>query len=223
MKFVYLFLVLFTLSSCVKDATSGHEIKTTEVSGNSRANTEISSNTKQSELLVSLEYAAKNEETVSIQDSKTALEMCVRALTEYYKAVWNGSDIKLDTFIDNEYLKQYTQKKIQSQHDVYVKNNVIDKVNNIEIGAWEVEHTEDENGGFLYLKLPVQINKSVGGYGEITEFLVRNVNGRLVIVDWYTGAKDSYDFIVRGENETINNPNIWSDSKWVKKLDRETD
>ena len=69
----------------------------------------------------------------------------------------------------------------------------------------------------------MQINKSVGGYGEITEFLVRNVNGRLVIVDWYTGAKDSYDFIVRGENETINNPNIWSDSKWAKKLDRKTD
>ena len=102
MKFVYLFLVLFTLSSCVKDTTSGHEIKTTEVSGNSRTDTEISSNTKQNVLLVSLEYAAKNEETVSIQDSETALEMCVRALSEYYKAVWNGSEIKLDTFINNE-------------------------------------------------------------------------------------------------------------------------
>ena len=141
--------------------------------------------------------------------------MCVRALTDYYKAVWNGSDIELDTFIDNEYLKQYTQKKIQSQSDLYGENN---QVKNIDIGAWEVEYTDDADGGYLYLNLPVEINKFVGSYGEGTEFLVRNVNGKLVIVDWYTGGKDSYDFMVRGENLTIDNPNIWNDSEWVKKL-----
>jgi len=142
--------------------------------------------------------------------------MCVRALTDYYKAVWNGSDIELNTFIDNEYLKQYTQNKIQFQYDVYGKFN--DKVQNIEINAWEVESTDDVDGGFLNLKLPAEIKKTVGSYGEVTEFLVRNVNGKLVIVDWYTGSKDSYDFMVRGENLTIDNPNIWNDSEWVKKL-----
>ena len=114
-------------------------------------------------------------------------------------------------------LKQYTQKKIQSQYDLY--GNLNNKVKNIEIGDWEVEYTDDADGGFLYLELPVHINKSVGGYGEGTEFLVRNLNGKLVIVDWYTGAKDSYDFMVRGENLTIDNPNIWNDSEWVKNLD----
>ena len=77
---------------------------------------------------------------------------------------------------------------------------------------------DDVDGGYLYLHLPVHINKFTGGYGEGTEFLVRNVNGKLVIVDWYTGGKDSYDFMVRGENLTIDNPNIWNDSEWVKKL-----
>ena len=62
------------------------------------------------------------------------------------------------------------------------------------------------------------LNSITGGYGEGTEFLVRNVNGKLVIVDWYNGGKDSYDFMVRGENLTIDNPNIWNDSEWVKKL-----
>lgn len=93
----------------------------------------------------------------------------------------------------------------------------------IEIGDWEAKYTEDANGGFLYLHVPVMVNKDVGGYGEDTEFLVRNVNGKLVIVDWYTGGKDTYDFMVRGENETIDNPDIWNDEEWVKKLDGVTD
>lgn len=171
---------------------------------------------EQSMLQDSPEYVAKNEGELSAQDSETAYEMCVSALTDYYKAVWNGSDIELDTFINNKYLKQYMQKKIQSQYELY--GNFNDKVQSIEIGAWEVEYIADVGGGYLYLHLPVEINKTVGSYGEGTEFLVRNANGKLVIVDWYTGAKDSYDFMVRGEDLTIENPNIWNDSEWVNKL-----
>ena len=50
---------------------------------------------------------------------ETAYEMCVRVLTDYYKAVWNGTDIDLDVFIENDNLKQYIEKKVQSQHDKY--------------------------------------------------------------------------------------------------------
>jgi len=227
MKFAYLLVVLFTLTSCVKDTTSVQEKNTPVVSEDSSTgsaiNTKVTPSTEQNVLQDSPEYVVKNEGELSVQDSETAYEMCVRALTDYYKAIWNGSDIELDTFIDNESLKQYTQKKIQSQYDVYVKNNLTDEVQNIEIGAWEVEYTDFVDGGFLYLKLPVHINMTVGSYGEVTEFLVRNVNGKLVMVDWYTGAKDSYDFMVRGKNLTIDNPNIWNDSEWVKKVDSKTD
>lgn len=205
MKFVYLLIIVFTLSSC-----------TPLVPEETSEDSAITPSTELNVLLNSPEYLPKNEEELSIQDSETAYEMCVRALEDYYKAVWNGTNIELDTVIDNENLKQYTQKKIQSQYDVYGKFN--DKVQNIKIGAWEVSYTDDTDGGFLYLKFPVEIIKTVGSYGEVTEFLVRNVNGKLVIVDWYTGAKDSYDFMVRGENLTINNPDIWNDDEWVKKL-----
>jgi hypothetical protein len=163
------------------------------------------------------EYLAKNAKELSTDDIEIAYEMCVAALTGYYKAVWNGIDIDLDAFIENENLKQYTQKKVQSQHDLYGGFN--DPVKDIEIGDWEAEYRDDADGGYLYLHVPVMINKYTGGYGEATEFLVRNVNGKLVIVDWYTGAKDSYDFMVRGENETIDDPDIWNDDEWVKKLD----
>ena len=75
---------------------------------------ESSPGTEENLLQYSPEYVAKNEGELSIQDSETAYELCVSALTAYYNAIWNGSDIELDTFIANENLKQYTQNKIQS-------------------------------------------------------------------------------------------------------------
>lgn len=210
---------VYNSTGVIDESTTRTPVVYGDNSADSTINTEITPNTEQKVLQDSPEYAAENEGELSKQDSKMAYEMCVRALTDYYKAVWNGSDIELNTFIDNENLKQYTQNKIQSQYDVYLRNNLTDNlVEDIEIGAWEVESTDDVDGGFLYLKLPVEIKKTVGSYGEVTEFLVRNVNGKLVIFDWYTGAKDSYDILVRGENLKIDNPNIWNDSEWVKKL-----
>ncbi|MEH7380258.1 hypothetical protein V7138_07235 [Bacillus sp. JJ1533] len=210
-----LLVVLFTLSSCTTVTTEEYEKNTPVVSVNSTAdtaiNTEMTSSTERKELQKNPEYLANDESELSVLDFETAFEMCERVLTEYYKAVWNGTDIELDTFIDNENLKQYTQKKILFQNEVYGKFN--DKVQNIEIDASEVEYTDDANGGFLYLKLPAEIKKTAGSYGEVTEFLVRNNNGKLVIVDWYTGAKDSYDFVVRGENLSLDNPDIWNDSE----------
>ncbi|MFJ7826582.1 hypothetical protein [Psychrobacillus sp. NPDC096623] len=186
----------------------------------SALNKEITLNTERNVLQDPPEYVAKNKGGLSIQDSETAYEMCARVLTDYYKAVWNGSNIEMGAFIGNVNLEQYTQKKIQYQFDLYLTHNLTDNlVKSVDVGTFEVEYTDDVAGGFLYLKLPVEIKKTVGSYGEPTEFLVRNVNGKLVIVDWYTGTKDSYDFMVRGENLTIGNPNIWDDSEWAKKVD----
>ena len=214
MKCAYLLVVLFTLSSCAP-------VVSEESSTDSDVNNEITTSTEQNVLQDPPQYVAKNESELSIQDSETAYELCMSLLTDYYKAVWNGSDIELDTFIDNENLKQYTQKKIQSQYDLHsTSTDSNDKVQNIEINDWEVVYTDDMDGGFLYLKLPAEIKWTIGSYSELTEFLVRNINGNLVIVDWYAGGKDSYDFMVRGANITINNPNIWDDSEWVKKLNR---
>lgn len=182
-----------------------------------KSNTEITFSKEENVLQDPPKYIAENQEELSVQDSETAYELCVNALNDYYKAIWNGSVIDLDLYIDNENLKQYTQEKVRSQN--YLYGNLDSKVKDIAIDdAWEVAFTDDADGGFLYLMIPVHIHKYTGGYGEGIEFLVRNVNGKLVIADWYAGGKDSYDFMVRGENLTIDNPDIWNDSEWVKEL-----
>ncbi len=158
-------------------------------------------------------YLAANENELSELDYEKAYELSARALTDYYYAIRNGIDINLDTFIDNKNLKQYMQKKIEDEF------RVDSKVKTIEIVDWEIVFSDDADGGYLYLMLPARIMFNYdGGFGEVHEFLVRNVNGKLVIVDWYNGGKDSYDFLVRGENETIDNPNIWNDQEWVNNL-----
>lgn len=233
LKIMLIFCLLVTLSGCSTTMDNKKSEQNTEKlideepksfvseesSEDSAINNEITLSTERNVLQDSPEYVAKNEGGLSIEDSETAYEMCVSVLNDYYKAIWNGSNIELGPFIDNENLKQYTQKKIQYQYDLYLTHNLTDSlVKSVDIGTREVEYTDDVDGGFLYLKLPAEIKKTVGSYGEPTEFLVRNVNGKLVIVDWYTGAKDSYDFMVRGENLTIDNPNIWDDRDWVNKL-----
>lgn len=228
MKLKKVVLIIFTLLliACSSEAASQEMQKITDEDTNSginaasAINNEVTHSIKENEFQQSPDYLAKKEGELSIDDSETAYEMCVIALTEYYKAVWNGQDIDLDTFIENQNLIQYMQEKIQSQNDVYGHFN--DKVKDIKVDALEVKYTDDIEGGYLYLKLPVAIIWSVGSRGEATEFLIRNIHGKLVIVDWYTGTKDGYDFMVRGENLTIDNPNIWNDSESVKQIDSKT-
>lgn len=162
-------------------------------------------------------YVAKDENDLSMEDAETAVELCVDALTNYYNAIWNGTEIDLDQFIGNENLKQYVETKVYAEFKKY--GGLDGKVKQLEIGDREVKFSDDEKGGYLYLNIPVNIQKHYGGgYGESTEFFVRNVDGKLVIADWYTGGKDTYDYLVRGFEQTIGNPDVWNDRGWAEKF-----
>ncbi len=163
-------------------------------------------------------FSVEDEEDLSGRNIETAYAMCAKALSDYYKAIWNGSEIDLDAYIDNYNLNLYTKKKIAAQYDLFLKNNLADnRVKNVDIGAGKAEYAGGDKS-YIYLKLDARIEKDVGSYAEPTEFLVHRSNGKAVIVDWYSNGKDTYDSIVRGDNQTIDNPDIWNDSDWVKKL-----
>lgn len=214
-----LFVILLTLSACEQANTSDNDINdapvSKEINVNNAKDGEVSPNTKGNSSKDSSHFLAEDESGLSALDTDTAYKMFTEALTEYYKAIWNGSDIELDRYIDNENLKQYTQKKISSQFNLFRKNNLThNQVTGVDISAGKVEHVR-EGEDFFYFKLEANVRKDVGSFAEPTEFLVQNVNGKLVIVDWYTNTKDSYDSVVRGENQTIDNPDIWNGSEWA--------
>ncbi|MFC3746648.1 hypothetical protein [Paenibacillus sp. GCM10012306] len=202
MKRIYLLLgILFTLSACEQANTNISEKNTAVVAGDVNTkdaeNTEVSSITKEDLSKNPSVFLAEDESDPLVWDFETAYKMCTEALSEYYKAIWNGSDIDLDTYIDNENLKQYMHTKITSQYELFLKNKLTDNlVTGIDINASKVEQVGGDKR-FFYLKLDARVEKDVGSFAEPTEFLVQYLNGRLVIVDWYTNGKDSYDSIVR--------------------------
>lgn len=111
MKRAYLLLlILLTLSACEQTSTSDNENNNVPVVGDNAENTRVSPVTKGNLSEDSSYFLAKDESGLTASDFETAYKMCTDALSEYYRAIWNGSDIELDTYIDNENLKQYTQK-----------------------------------------------------------------------------------------------------------------
>ncbi|RAJ03144.1 hypothetical protein DET54_101339 [Paenibacillus pabuli] len=216
MKRVYLLLViLLTLSACEQTNTSTDQDDTAvavrDIDVKDAKNIQIPKNTKGNSTKNASDFVAEDKSVLSAEDFETAYQMCAQALSEYYKAIWNGTDIDLDTYIDNENLKQYTQNKITSQYGLFRKNKLTyNQVTAVDIDAEKADFYERDQR-FFYFKLNAHVKKDLGNFAEPTEFLVQNLNGKLVIVDWYTGAKDSYDSTVRGENQIIDNPDIWDE------------
>ncbi|ASS68267.1 MULTISPECIES: hypothetical protein [unclassified Paenibacillus] len=164
-----------------------------------------------------------DESGLAGSDFETAYELCAKALSDYYKAVWNGSEIDLAAYIDNNSLNLYMEKKIAAQYELFLKNSLVDnRVTNVAIGARKAEYAGGDKS-YIYLELDARVEKDVGSYAEPTEFLVHRSNGKAVIVDWYGSGKDSYDSIVRGHSQSIDNPDIWNDSDWVEKVALRTD
>ncbi|MCZ1268284.1 hypothetical protein, partial [Paenibacillus tundrae] len=171
MKRAYLLLIIvLTLSACEQTNTSTNEENTAVVVGDMDAkeskNTEISLSTKGDLSKVTSEFLAQNESDLSAGDSETAYKMCAEALSGYYKAIWNGSEIDLDTYIDNENLKQYTQKKVSSQYDLFLKNKfTYNQVTGVDIDARQVEYFGGDKS-FFYLKLDARVHKDIGNFAE---------------------------------------------------------
>lgn len=164
-------------------------------------------------------FSAKDKDELSALDFNAAYAMCVTALAEYYKAVWNGSSMNGDTYFTNENLRRYMQKKITFLYDLHHRNSgSLNTVAALDTGVIKAELDSKGNNAFFYFKLTAHVKQDTGSFSEPTEFLVQNLDGQLIIADWYTGTKDSYDFLMRGERQIINNPAIWDDSKWAGKL-----
>ncbi|WP_145408471.1 hypothetical protein [Paenibacillus xylanexedens] len=218
---LFLFLLLIVLSACTNVNVDNAEVVSPvvethqEVINPENQTTMITENTMNTPSA----FLALDQKSLSVRDFESAYAMCVSALTAYYKATWNDSEFDVNTYFDNDNLKQYMQAKIDSQHEIFLQNDLTDNtVTGLKAGVEKAEFHDE--GDFFYLKIDAEVIKDVGSYAEPTEFLIQNSRGNLVIVDWYTSGKDSYDSMIRGEDQIIDNPEIWNDHEWVKSLQR---
>lgn len=221
---LFLLVIVFTLSAC-QETERNKEINKKSTAVTAGENHTENEKVSDSLLSVNKSNASSNfltieQNNLSTLDFEKAYQLCTEALTRYYKSIWNGIQMDVSKYMDNQNLKQYTEKKVTSQYNLFRKNNLTsNQIKEIKIGSEKVDYVEGDNS-FFYLKLNARITKDVGTYAEPTEFLVQNLNGKLVIVDWYTSGKDSYDSTIRGENQNINNPYIWNEREWVDKVNK---
>lgn len=86
--------LLLLLSACDK-APSNDPAKDTPaavVEADGRAAAGASPSLKEAISKAPLEFLAKDEDQLSFWDFETAYQMCTSALTDYYYAVWTGSE-----------------------------------------------------------------------------------------------------------------------------------
>jgi hypothetical protein len=144
-------------------------------------------------------------------DMDKATEMCESLMRDSYAAKKKSVAVDLTQYIIDPNLLKYSEFKLKQE----AYNQIITHVD-ISIAKEEAHDT------YLYLKLAAKVYNDVGGYsGETMEFVVKNVNGRLVVADWGAlggpGGKSFFDFMHRRQ-WPVTNPTIWEDPAKVKTL-----
>jgi len=144
-------------------------------------------------------------------DVDKATEMCESLMRDSYAAKKKSVSVDLTRYIIDPNLLKYSEFKLKQE----AYNQIITHVD-VSIAKEEVHDT------YLYLKLAARVYNDIGGHsGETMEFVVKNVNGRLVVTDWGAlggpATFSEFDFMHRRQ-WPITNPTIWEDPAKVKAL-----
>lgn len=158
------------------------------------------------------DFRAKNDRELSAQDFETANKLGKSFLNDYYLQKSGSSKIDFSKYIVNENLLRYSNKRTQAENkDLDIKN--------VLIGIDKVQFINDEKCYYLLYTIRTE-NSYNGGFAETVEMLISNVNGKLVISDWYIrfgAGSSSFDEKFRS-NEAINSPKIWDNQEYVDKI-----
>lgn len=155
-------------------------------------------------------FYAIDEDNLRGTDFETAYLMCKSLLSDYYHAKANKADIDFSKYISNDNLLSYSQKKtLEESH--------ASTINDISFGIAKAELRRD---GYFYLSVIAEVSgDGDSGFGEGTEFLIKNQDGRLVISDWYTphGTHSYYDDKIRND-ASLRLVDGWENEDFVSKV-----
>ena len=202
-----LFLSCIFLISCSGEADStaqNTDNNLTEQSANNTSDdlTEYSADKVSNDLT---EYLAGQTDGSMhiVQDYDTVISLCSDAIMEFVRAVADQDNADMNPYIENALLKEYMQYRVEHHNFQYVREDthrfLIEEI-----------RFQDE---YALIKGVLAVYSGVDSYsldGE-TSFLVKNLNGRFFIVDWYWDAMDSPDVLWRGVFSADRNLTYWED------------
>lgn len=194
-KLLILFLVLllaFTFIAC----------------GRQKAGNVENNNPKTESIIIDSETG----ESLSARDFENAYELGKSFLNDYYLQKAGKSKIDFTKYIINENLLKYSNKRVSDETFKYDIKEVI-------IGVYETKLIKNGTCFYLLYNPNIKINND-GSFTEGIEMLISNINGKLVISDWYIAkgsGSSSFDQKNR-PNTTIDSPEIWDDQEYVKAI-----
>ena len=158
------------------------------------------------------DFKATDNKELSTQDFETVYKLGKTFLSDYYSHKAGYSAINFKKYIINDNLLKYSNKR------VLVENYVLD-IKEISIGLEEAHFIPDENSYYLEYNV-VALDNNIGSFAEKVELFITNLNGNLVISDWYMphgSGSSSFDEKFR-PNELIRSPRMWDDKNYVNDI-----
>jgi hypothetical protein len=154
-------------------------------------------------------FTARKDAGLTPEDLAQSLEMCQQLLRDYYLSKDDPGLIEFERYIVDENLMKYSKAKVKKEAQ---------NLNIIAIDISLVNAELEDDGYFISLNAVVK-QSGDSRFGEGTHFLVKNVDGRLVVADWFTehGTVSFFDLQHRG-NCGVTNPTIWENPEIVQKL-----
>ena len=165
-------------------------------------NSSITAGENKTVSLKSKEYYAKEDKGFNIiYDYDSVVSICNDICEEFVRAVTEHNKADFSPYINNENLKEYMQYRVDNHIYSYDETSIY------KLMITEVKF-HDEYVLISGITGAVEEPNSSSLQG-INYFLIKNVDGRLYIADWYWDHMDSPDITLRGEFSEKNNLTYW--------------
>lgn len=155
---------------------------------------------------------SKPGEELKHQDFEDSYELGKAFLNDYYMQKAGKAKIDFTKFIVNENLLKYSNKRISDE--TYILD-----IKEVSVGISEARFIGNEKCFYISYVANAK-DSNIGSFSEIVEILISNINGKLVISDWYIAHGTGSSFFDQSyrPNATIDSPGIWDDQEYVNSI-----
>lgn len=160
------------------------------------------------------QFVQTESDAAQIEEAQL-LTLCEEVDTRYYEALYSMKECDFSDYIAEDALNEYKTKALQKEICQRQEANL----NNMTFETkYELSEKKVMGEDVYYLKLNTTRRFSDGSEsGSNVWFLVKNENGKMLIIDWNDNRIDSID-VVLGENREPHLPVVWEDEAWTQNI-----